>query len=735
MNMVRSVAVGLLLASPVTSAAPALAATPSDCDTLRHHGHRVEAQACYQSLTLSADPYLRAEGFWGLELYQDANTAFRDAVARADGNALYRVRWGRLLHERFNDTDAAMLFSEALQRDPRNAAAYMGLALVSAEGFDNKAQEYLAKALQLDPMLVEAHEELATMALEDYDVPRAVKEADAALRSSDEALDAMAIHASVEILSDRSPDGWIQRFLNVNPTYGRGYAIIASQLVINRRYQDGVAYYRKAIDLDPRLWSARSAMAINLMRLGQVDEPQRELELCYNNGYRDPATVNSLRLLDSSKNFVTVKDATTIVKLHMKEADVLRPYVEPLLKSALVTYGKKYSTTLKEPVQVEVYPDHEDFAVRTLGMPGLGALGVTFGSVVAMDSPSGRKPGSFNWASTLWHETNHVFVLEMTNHRAPRWFAEGVAVHEEGQGKPEWANRLTPDVVVAMAQKKLLPIAELDRGFVHPEYPEQVIVSYFQAGRVFDYIQDRWGAPAIVDMVHRFGMLEPTPDVIRHTLGLEPGAFDTQFQAWLYKEAGPIVTQFDDWRKRLKNLAEMMTKGQNDAALAEGEALRRLYPEYVDDASPYIFLGQIYTAKGDRNAAIAVLTDYKKFGGENPDVLEKLASLQEEAGHPQDAAATLDGINDIYPLDEDLHRRLGDLLLTLHNEPDAIREYTALVSLHPLDKAGALYKLAAAYFAARQIDKAEEQVLAALEAAPNYRPAQNLLLQIEDAHK
>ena len=48
---------------------------------------------------------------------------------------------------------------------------------------------------------------------------------------------------------------------------------------------------------------------------------------------------------------------------------------------------------LPGPVQVEVYPDHEDFAVRTMGMPGLGALGVTFGEVVAMDSPSGRKPG------------------------------------------------------------------------------------------------------------------------------------------------------------------------------------------------------------------------------------------------------------------------------------------------------------------------------------------------------
>ena len=30
---------------------------------------------------------------------------------------------------------------------------------------------------------------------------------------------------------------------------------------------------------------------------------------------------------------------------------------------------------LPGPVQVEVYPDHEDFAVRTLGMPGLGRSG------------------------------------------------------------------------------------------------------------------------------------------------------------------------------------------------------------------------------------------------------------------------------------------------------------------------------------------------------------------------
>ena len=115
---------------------------------------------------------------------------------------------------------------------------------------------------------------------------------------------------------------------------------------------------------------------------------------------------------------------------------------------------------LPGPVQVEVYPDHEDFAVRTMGMPGLGALGVTFGQVVAMDSPSARKPGDFNWGSTLWHEMSHVFILTATNFRVPRWFTEGLAVHEEGEHSPEWKNQPTPEVLAAIRDKKLLPVAQ-----------------------------------------------------------------------------------------------------------------------------------------------------------------------------------------------------------------------------------------------------------------------------------
>jgi len=712
----------------------AAAVAPADCAALRRHGHRSEAAACYQSLTLSADPYLRAEGAWGLELYQDANNEFRTAVARADGNAQYRVRWGRLLRERFNNAEASNLFTEALERDARNASAYLGLALVGADGFDRKAREYAEKALELDPKLAEAREVLATLALEDSNAAEAVKQADLAIQVAPDALDAFAIRAAVELLADRSPDAWVGRMLQVNPAYGQGYALMALQLVMNRRYDEGITYYRKAIDLDPRLWSARSQLGINLMRLGQEDEPRRQLEMCWNNGFRDKPTANSLRLLDSYKNFTVVTNAQTIVKLDTKEAALLRPYVDDVVKRAMTTYAQKYKMTLPGPVQVELYPNHEDFAVRTDGLPGLGALGVTFGTVVAMDSPSGRKPGSFNWAATLWHELNHVYVLTATRHRVPRWFAEGLAVHEEGLGNPAWADRLTPDVVVALKDKKLLPVSQLDRGFIHPDYPGQILVSYYQAGRVCDYIQERWGADTLVELVHKFAELKPTPDVIEQSLGLALAAFDEQFQTWLYQNAGPIVTKFDEWRTGLAHLVELVNSGQPDAALQEGETVRRLYPEYVQDANAYEFLAQLKSAKADKSGAVAVLLDYRKFGGSNPATLKKLASLQEEMGQARDAAATLDAINDIYPVnDEDLHHRLGALWLKQENYPGAVREYAAVVALHPLDKAGALYDLAQAYFAARELDKAEKTVLGALEAAPGFRPAQQLLLKIEDA--
>ena len=275
-------------------------------------------------------------------------------------------------------------------------------------------------------------------------------------------------------------------------------------------------------------------------------------------GRRIRPHANSLKLLDSYKNFVTYKDDTTILRLYKNEADLLQPYFEEQLHKAIATYSAKYKMKLSGPVQLEVYPNHEDFAVRTMGMPGLGALGVTFGNVVAMDSARrGGCPGSSTGARRLWHEMSHVFILSATNYRVPRWFTEGLAVHEEGQADPKWANRLTPEVVAAIKRQEAAACTQMDQGFIFPEYPEQVIVSYWQAGTICDYICERWGNDAILGMVHSFAALKTTPEAIQDNLHESPEQFDKDYAAWLDKQVGATVANFDAWREQLKALVEM----------------------------------------------------------------------------------------------------------------------------------------------------------------------------------
>jgi tetratricopeptide (TPR) repeat protein len=540
----------------------------------------------------------------------------------------------------------------------------------------------------------------------------------------------MAVRLTIDLLHDKKDSEWDGRIKAINPVYGDAWEFAGHILVLNRRYEEGIAYYRKALELDPSLQRARAELGVNLMRLGLEKDAREQLEKAYDEGYRNALTVNSLTLMDSYKNFQTYKTDNTIVRLHKKEAELLRPYVEGELKRAIATYEKKYQLKLTTPVQVEVYPDHDDFAVRTLGMPGLGALGVTFGSVVAMDSPSGRRPGSFHWASTLWHELSHVYVLTATNHRVPRWFTEGMAVHEETATSPDWGDRLDPVAIGAIRDKKLLPIAQLDRGFIRPSYPNQVIVSYFQAGRICDFINEKWGYQKLLDMMHSFAQSRQTAEVIEEQFKMKPEEFDTKFQAWLDTGVKSTVDKFPEWRRRMKELQAAAASKSNDEVIKQAPEVIAMYRDFVERDSAYELLSAAYVAKGDKPAAMQALQQYSAAGGRNPETLKKLATMQEEAGKPADAIKTLERLIFIYPMEEELHRRLGDLYLARSAPEGAIREYTAVIAGKPQDQAVSHFNLARALQSAKRLDDAKEHLLLALEAAPGYKPAQKMLLEL-----
>lgn len=709
------------------------AATPDDCRERKRHGRMDQALACYLELTRAPSPLDRAEGYWGIEDYNTANDQFRLAAEQNPDSAHVKVRWGRMFLDYHQPADAAQLFQEA-QEIENTAGALYGLALVASQGYEAKAIEFAQEAMKADPAMVEAQELLAFLALEDVNEQKATAEADKALKMSDEALDAMAIRATIDWLHDREDSPWIERILEINPVYGEAYALAGHFFVLNRRYEEGIEFYKKALELNPRLWDARTELGVNQMRLGLEREARENLEYVYYNGNHSEATRNTLKLLDSYENFVTYTSEKTIVRLHKKEAELLQPYFEDELQRAMRTYEKKYGLTLAGPVQLEVYPDHEDFAVRTMGMPGLGALGVTFGRMVAMDSPSSRPPGDFHWASTLWHELSHVFCLEATDHRVPRWFTEALAVHEETAADPEWGDRITPAVISAIKDDKLLPLAELDRGYIRPTYPAQVGVSYFQGGRICDYINERWGYDKLMAMMRAFGDKKDTRQVVREVLGMDTEQFDKDFLAWLKADLKPILDGQEKWQESMKALNEAASKGDHEQVIHDGPAARDLNPEYVEAGNAYELMARAHLARGNKPAATAEFERYMHAGGRNPELLKELAALQQEQGRSRDAAATLERINYIFPVqDLELHRQLGDLLLAQNETDAAIREFRAVVALNPLDRADSEFNLARAYQAAGRTEDALYHVVASLEAAPGFRPAQKLLLELSSA--
>ncbi len=670
----------------------------------------------------------QAEALWRAHDYQNAVKAFDALIAANPKNADYRIRFGQFFFERYDPEEAAKLFQEALEIDPKNARAHLGLAVVLADQFSGKASEEADKALELDPKLAAAHALKARMALEDDDPKKAIEEADDALAIDKSDVQPIAIHAALDLLRDK-PSSWLSKIDN----RAKGFETIAHFFVINRRYEDGIEYYRKAIQADPELWTAHSELGVNLMRLGRSDEAYKELELAFNNDHSsDAATRNSLKLMDTYKEYKTYTTPTTILMVHSKEAEALRPYFEAEMKRAMSVYEKKYQFKLKRPIQVEVYPNHEDFAVRTMGLPGLGALGVTFNDVVAMDSPSGRPPGQFHWASTMWHELSHVYILTLTNDRVPRWFTEGLAVHEETATTPDWGDRITPEIITAIRDKKLLPVAEIDRGFVHPKFPAQVIVSYFEAGKMCDYIAERWGESKLLDIAREFAKNRPTVDVIREQLGMEPEAFDKDFLAKVEKETDVTVRNFKEWTTGLGELNKLVKSADTkpDELIAKGRALEYFYPDYVEIGNPYLIVAKACLAKEDKACALEEYSKYSKQSGRDADAIKKYADLLKENGRLKEAEAALDRLNFVNPLDQDLHERLGSLYLATNDAALAVREFGALVALHPIDVAGSRYNLAKAYKAQGLEDKAREEALNALEAAPDFRPAQKLLLEL-----
>ena len=685
-----------------------------------------------------------------LERFQDANDMYRSAI-EADSNYLEaQLGAGELFTEKYQYGDAAQFLDDALKINPNSARAHLDVALNKRiDGGDDTA---LDRALSINPNFVEALALKAGLALETGQFDAAAAEIDKALKINPRSLEARSLRAAMFYLQDKEFEPEIAATLAISPRHGGVYNTLSRYATITRRTEQAASFARRAIQIAPRLWDAHLNLGMALLRLGQMETGREEVEKAFKGDPFNLWAKNTLDLLDTMADFRETKRAGFIIKTSAQESDVLAPYAGSLLEEAAAKLTSKYKFTPKGPIIVEIFPNHEDFAVRTLGIPGLGALGVCFGVVIVQDSPSAREAGEFNWGSTLWHEYTHVITLQMTDYRVPRWLSEGLSVYEERRARPGWGDDWNPMFVRSFTDGRWFKIADLDAGFQRPRSPQDVPIAYFQASQVCEFIAERFGFDAILQMLAMYRDKAHTPEVLRQALKLTEAEFDREFSAYVESKARPLhqalstpnnVVASMSKEEVLKQLATQDTfalriraaellAADGDTAGAAQHYIRaiELFPYVTARGNPYESLAKMLEEKGDAAQAATILEKLVKTDENNLEALKTVARIRSALGEKQKALDALRASFYITPFDYKSHTQAGELSVDLKDHAQALTEFQVALALQPPNIAEANYNIAMAYHALGRQLEAKRSVLRALEAAPRYEKAQELLLRI-----
>jgi tetratricopeptide (TPR) repeat protein len=692
------------------------------------------------------------------QLFKDAMKAFDRALSSDPLNADARIKLGELFLRKYNFAEAQKTFEEVLQTNPNDPRALLGAAM--RQQADGQGGDSLLRAsLAVNADYPEARVLHAQMLLEFEDYAGAQVDIDRALRVNPTQERALAMAAAIKyLMHDQAGfEAMRQRALALDPSDAELYSTLAELTAEVRLYKPAADFAKQAVQVDAKDWHAWSLLGMNQMRLGQIADGRQSLETSFKGDPYNVWVKNTLDLLDTYKNYDLTPSDHFQFMIEKSESPILSIYLKDLAEQAYATFSKKYAYAPPPPIRIEVYRSHADFSVRTVGLAGLGALGVSFGTTLAFDSPASKDAGPFNWGSTVWHELAHTFTLGSTDNRVPRWLSEGLSVYEEHHGRPGWGFGVTPDFLAAFKAGKLVPVSRMNEGFMHPQYPGQVQFSYYEASLVCELIARDYGEAALLKMLQGYKEGLTTDQVFQRVLNTDMKSFDKKFDDYLRTRFAGILSSLtkeppaidksmsaeqlqalaarspNDFGVQLLAGAGMLGHDRVDEAIVLLEKARTMFPEYGGDDSPYALLAVAYEKKGDARKEADALQQWMSLTETNGKALLKLADVLEKLGDMKGASDALDRAMFVNPFEPSIHQRAATLAKAAGDKQRAVRERAAIVALGPVDRADAYYQLAQAQHEAGDDAHARTSVLRALEEAPNYEKAQTLLLVLYEA--
>jgi len=735
-------------------------------DVLRSNGRAEEAFEMVKAVRVlvSSQPWAYRDpvnlvtfGRAALALGADAKDVLDRIYALAERSSplpreLYLAK-GELALSKHDYPLAASNFREGVKQFPDDADMHYGLARAYENGDRGAMLISLEVALRSNPrhvpsLLLSVEHRIAA---EDY------REAETLLSTARDvnpaSPEAWAFQAAIAHLKNQPEGERISRqeALRYWPTNPRVDHLIGRTLSQKYRFTEGAAYQRQALGFDPEYLPAKSQLASDLLRLGQDREGWSLIQQVHARDGYDVEAFNLVTLSDTLGKYTTLSNEDFLVRMTSHEAAVYGPRVMALLMRAKEQLVDKYGAELERPTIVEIFADQRDFAVRTFGVPDVpGYLGVCFGRVVTANSPATTGSQSVNWEAVLWHEFCHVVTLQLTKNKMPRWLSEGISVYEERQASPVWGEQMNPRYRDMILAGQLTPVSRLSSAFLAPRSPLHLQFAYFQSSLVVEFIVERFGLEALKAILLD---LREGEDINRAIASRTTQMANIEREFSIYAKAraealgagldwdkpaaesvaDPVA--FRGWaRANPGNYWAIMWEARERAARKEWEGVKTLlrpviekYPLQPGNDSAYRLLAEAHRSLGDTAGERAVLAAFAEVDGGAVDVYLRLMELAEAESDWPEVARNAQRFLAVNPLVAPPYRRLGQASAETGDLTVAIDAYRVLLELNPTDPADVHFHLARWLHRQGDAEAARRHALRALEEAPRFREALQLL--------
>ena len=528
-----------------------------------------------------------------------ANELFNRAEVAMDATAqereyrdllLYR---GRLFLEKNDHAQALSISTELSERFPHDLSVRLfQIQLLAETQFDFAAAEKGALGLLQDnPQHLGALFVLAGTELRDMNLETASDFVERGLGINPRDLDLRSMRAAVLFLGEQPQafEAELQAIDALSPKNIRPYEVVAEYAEWEHRYPDLERLMRRAVRIDREAATVRTRLGLTLVRAGSDPAGIVELNRAYDLDPYNLRVINTLNLYEKiiPRDYVSIRQGHFRYRFPKDDAELLLRYVPALLERGYEEMHERYGYTPPSPIDIELYENDQQFAVRTSGVPSIGIQGVCFGHKLATVSPSGSPA---NLGMTLWHELGHVFHIGLSGYRVPRYLTEGLAEWETAQRQVGWSRELDRELHQVRQEGALPPLSEMSRAFTHARRAEDVAAAYYASGLLSEWLVDRFGQKRVVGVLAELGEGQLAKQVVPEVLGMGWQELDAAFSDFLDQRLRPLQDQFTPVRPRdeAQDLRPLLKEHPTDPELRLRLALSLLAEGAHDEARPLL---------------------------------------------------------------------------------------------------------------------------------------------------